>query len=260
MSTSSQPATSRTLHLVLLPGTLTDERVFAPLLSHLVPPTDSSLDIHILEVHDAPNILAAAQQVLAAAPSNFILIGFSLGGLIALQTALLSPQRLCGLILLNTTAAAVPAEHHAARRAQAAWTHQHGADTLIREHLWPLYVSPSNADQATLRLLLATMAETLGSTVFDTQTELALTRPDYRSSLATLTMPTLILGGTEDAINPPPTQLALGHAIPNATLALIDRAGHFALLEQPAALAAHINPWLASLATTCHAPQESTPR
>ncbi|MGH8370660.1 MAG: alpha/beta fold hydrolase, partial [Gammaproteobacteria bacterium] len=48
-------------------------------------------------------LTAVAQQVLAVVPQSAIWLGWSLGGLIALQVALQAPAQVRGLILSNTT-------------------------------------------------------------------------------------------------------------------------------------------------------------
>ena len=66
--------------LVLLPGTLCDARLFAPLIDRL------SRDTLVLPLVGG-NVEDAARHVLAAAPPRFALLGYSLGGMVALAVA-----------------------------------------------------------------------------------------------------------------------------------------------------------------------------
>jgi pimeloyl-ACP methyl ester carboxylesterase len=60
--------------------------------------------------------------------------------------------------------------------------------------------------------------------------------------------PLLYLGAAQDAISPPPTLEGLRAAVgPNATLRVIERAGHALLPEQPAAVADALVSWARSL-------------
>jgi pimeloyl-ACP methyl ester carboxylesterase len=62
-------------------------------------------------------------------------------------------------------------------------------------------------------------------------------RPDATPLLAGITVPTLVVGGADDAITPPRTLRALAAAIPGARLTLLDGAGHASAWEQPDAFA-----------------------
>ena len=234
--------------LVLLPGTLCDERLFAPLLAGLggafePAPLDSAV---VLTAH-CISMRAAAEHVLSVAPQRFALLGFSLGGLVALEVALLAPERVLGLALLSVNAAAAPASTHATRRQAVLEAQRMGHDRYVSEELWPNYVSPGSQKDKALQSLLAGMAQDLGHNAFHHQTEAALTRRDYRPLLRTITMPALVLAGEHDAICPAAAQRETAEALPNAQFTSVPEAGHFALLEQQDATAASVAAWLRSV-------------
>jgi pimeloyl-ACP methyl ester carboxylesterase len=72
-------------------------------------------------------------------------------------------------------------------------------------------------------------------------------RPDTTPLLAGITVPTLVIGGAEDAITPPATLRALAAAIPGARLTLVDGAGHASAWERPDAFAEALLAFLAAL-------------
>lgn len=72
-------------------------------------------------------------------------------------------------------------------------------------------------------------------------------RPDATPLLTGITVPTLVVGGTEDVLTPPRDQRALAAAIPGARLALVDGAGHASAWERPDAVAAVLADFLAAL-------------
>jgi pimeloyl-ACP methyl ester carboxylesterase/predicted ester cyclase len=223
-----------TTPLVLLPGTLCDERVFAPLLGRLAP--RSTL---LLPLDACSDVVEMADRILRAAPDRFALLGFSLGGIVALEIAARAPDRLSGLALIGSNARNVPVENHPSRRAAAIA----GADIgEVIALLWPNYVADGN-DPA-LHATISKMAEDLGRDTLVRQTELALSRADSRPRLPTLAMPALVLAGSEDVIAPPEFQQELMEGLSNATLALLPDAGHFVLLEAPDAVATHVATWL----------------
>jgi len=225
--------------LIMLPGTLCDERVFAPLAA-LLP----GREIECLPITGAASAPALARLVLAAAPPRFVLAGFSLGGIVALEIAAAAPERLAGLILIATNPNADPPANAAPRRADVAQARTHGVAAFVRERLWPRYVSGASREDARLQELILDMAESIGIEAFARQTEVAISRADSLPRLASLSVPVLALSGEADVICPPDLARSIARAAPNATLHIIPGAGHFIPLEAPQALAAPITAWL----------------
>lgn len=229
------------LPLLLLPGTLCDGAVFAPMLACMEEVADR---VTTLALPDEMDMARAARAILAVAPPRFALLGFSLGGILAVHTAALAPERVGALAIVAGTGRPVPEAEHAARRADA----RGGADdpaTHVAERLAPAYFGHLGAGKAAgHRQMAVAMAGRLEGRALLRQSELALSRPDARTLLPRLTMPTLVLAGRQDAINPPAVQREMVDLLPRATLTLIDGAGHFVLLEKPAAVATAIAGWL----------------
>ncbi len=243
MNPASPPDRART-PLLLAPGTLCDAAVFAPLLAALPPTLLEGREVTLAPMTVGRTVGEAAAALLAQAPDRFALLGFSLGGIVALEVATQAPDRVRGLALVDSNAGAVDPADRPARRAAAAL----GAVDLERyvgEALWPTYVAPARRDDAALRQAIQAMAGRVGAAAFARQIDTALSRPDSRGRLAALTVPALVLAGTQDALCPPAAQRDMARALPDAELALIPDAGHFALLEQPAAVAAAVAGWLA---------------
>jgi pimeloyl-ACP methyl ester carboxylesterase/predicted ester cyclase len=233
VKTIAQPAPSETstapVPLVLLPGTLCDERLFAPLLSRL----DQRLTL--TPPIDGDDPIALARQLLARLPARFALLGFSLGGLVALELALMAPDQVVGLALLNSNARA---------RAVDAPPHPGPPLAAIAE-LAPRAFGSDRGDDDGLRVLLEDMATTFDAQIHAAQEKLAVSRSDKRPLLAELTMPALVLGGAQDVLCPPALQHELAEGLPDAALVLLDGVGHFAPLEHPGDVAVHVATWLA---------------
>jgi proline iminopeptidase len=71
---------------------------------------------------------------------------------------------------------------------------------------------------------------------------------DLRAQLGSIAAPTLVVSGDDDFIMPAEIcGEALARGIPNAQYAIIERAGHFPFLEQPAAFDAAVRDWLSRL-------------
>ena len=167
---------SALLPLVLLPGTLCDERVFAPLISALGAQFPSLSARVTMTPHHA-TMRSAAEHVLATAPERFALLGFSLGGILALEIAVIAPERVLGLALLNVNPAPAPPLTHAGRRAAVFEAQAIGHAEYVRRHLWPSYVASVLQRNTDLQDLIASMAQDLNNAAFRSQTEAALTAP-----------------------------------------------------------------------------------
>jgi pimeloyl-ACP methyl ester carboxylesterase len=70
---------------------------------------------------------------------------------------------------------------------------------------------------------------------------------DVRERLGDISVPTLVIGGTEDRLTPPKFSEYLREHIPNTQLLLVEEAGHMVMLEQPAVVTEAIADFLATL-------------
>ena len=88
------------------------------------------------------------------------------------------------------------------------------------------------------------MAHRVGPEAYRRQQTAILHRPDSRPLLPTLTQPTLVLGGADDALTPPAVLQALAAPIPQAQWHTLPDCGHLPTLEQPEATTALMRRWL----------------
>ena len=72
-------------------------------------------------------------------------------------------------------------------------------------------------------------------------------RPDSTDTLATIRVPTLVLGGAEDEIAPPAVMRAMAQRIAAARWVEVGGVGHVAPLEQPDVVNQEIRQFLAEL-------------
>ncbi|WP_419816041.1 alpha/beta fold hydrolase [Glacieibacterium sp.] len=225
--------------VLLLPGTLCDERVFQPLLDRL-----PKMRAQVVELTGTESANAMARRILADAPYRFALIGFSLGGIVGLEILALAPERVVGIALVATNPGAADPQRHAMRRAAVADADSRGIAVHTADTLWPTYSGAAPTDEA-IRDLVVDMARRAAPASYREQTEIALGRADSRNRLASCKGPVLVLGGDADRVTP----IAVQHDLvaPGAVFATVPGAGHFLLLENPDAAAAHIGRWHAQL-------------
>jgi pimeloyl-ACP methyl ester carboxylesterase len=164
---------------------------------------------------------------------RFVLGGHSMGGYVAFRVAASHRQRLSGLILIDTRAAADTPEGAAKRRASIAAIAAGGRDKFLDGFL-PLLVAPaSRARQPELMQQLRTIAAGIPDHVLTGCLKGMMTRPDSRDLLAGLDLPVLAIVGAQDPVTPPDEARALALALPRGVLLEVPDAGHTPPLEQP---------------------------
>lgn len=240
----------RSLPLLLLPGTVCDERLFAPLLGLLKHP-----DARVVDMSGERTARDLAARILSEAPAAFNLLGFSLGGIVALEMMAQAPERIAGLALIDTTPRPDPRDNAKARRAAVAKARAEGMDGYILD-AWAQLVSPANAQDLLLRETIIAMARDAGPETLATQSEVAISRADSRQRLGTIVAPTVVLAGADENVCPLKAHEELARGIAGARYFIIPRAGHFAPLENPAAVTGHIDDWL--LSTGSFRPRKAT--
>ena len=189
--------------------------------------------------------LVAGADLLAQCGGRAVYIGYSMGGRLALHTALRHPELVEGLILLGATAGIDAEAERTARRVAdellADELERDGIDLfLVRWLANPLFATlqPDPGDLAARRT----------NTVRGLASSLRLAGTGAQEPLwdrlAVLTMPVLLLAGERD-----PKFLALAERMAvaigeNTSLGIVADAGHAAHLERPDAFVEHVRRFL----------------
>ncbi|WP_322012726.1 alpha/beta hydrolase [Paraburkholderia sp. J12] len=242
MSTSARDTAATRPAIVLLPGTLCDNALWEPMLG--ARPALRARAI-ALSYAGARSAREAASALLPHLPARFAVLGFSLGGFVALELAHAAPERVAGLALVATNARPDLADNAARRRAAVATARERGLGNYVREKLWAQYVAPSRLHDDALAAPILAMAARTGFGTFEAQTEIAISRADSLPRLAAMRMPSLIVSGRHDVINPADRQQELHAGLPGSVWRVCETAGHFVPLEAPAELANFVETWLA---------------
>ncbi|WP_243402200.1 alpha/beta fold hydrolase [Lelliottia aquatilis] len=227
------------LPLVLIGGTLCTARLWQPLVEQLA--LSSVMCISLTGSDSAPQ---AARRLLQNLPPRFLLAGFSLGAIVALQMAADAPERLAGLALISVNPLADAPENASSRREAVSTAHEQGLAEWLSAKLWHKYVAPERLGDPALREIICQMAEESGPDTFASQTEIAITRQDNRVALAALSCPIIIINGAHDPIcTPHHHQLASASAVRLRRIT-VHTAGHFAVLEAPDEIAPPLRQWI----------------
>lgn len=160
-----------------------------------------------------------------------VVVGLSMGGYVALDMAARHRDRLAGLVLIDSRAAADTAEGRAARDSAIATVEAEGVVPVVRAMAMKLFGSA--VPEGVRESILARMRETTPATMIATLRAMR-DRPDRTELLSTLVgLPTLVIVGAEDQITPPAVSRSMVEAIPSAELVEVEGAGHLPPVESP---------------------------
>jgi pimeloyl-ACP methyl ester carboxylesterase len=191
------------------------------------------------------SIVGMAERALEEAPPKFVAVGLSMGGIVAFQIARLAPERLEGLVLLDTNPSADTPEKQTMRSRQQNSVLAGKLAQVVAEELKPNYLASANRLRIDLLDRAHAMSLRLGPDVFIRQAEALKTRPDAWPVLPTLQMPVLVACGAEDRLCPPELHARMAAACQQADFSIIENAGHLTPMEQPQMLSSLIAEWTA---------------
>ena len=246
--------------LVLLHGVGADGRMFAPVTERLADsarpivwnlpgyggkPLDGPLTFPGLAAALSADLDTHLSPQMGAAPA--VVLGHSIGGMLALEFAATFPERVRALILSATTPAFGSRDGAFQRE-------------FLKSRLAPLDAGRTMAELApefAPRLVGSGAAPEAAPTAAGLMAELpeatfraglsCLVTFDRRADLASIAVPTLLIAGDEDANAPLKTMTRMAEAIPGARLEVLSGIGHLAPLECPDRYADIVRRFLAGL-------------
>jgi 3-oxoadipate enol-lactonase len=179
-----------------------------------------------------------------------VIAGLSMGGYVAFALWRKYPSLIRALVLCDTRAQADDETGKEKRDEQLAMVRARGSEA-IADHLIAAMVGKTTRDQRpeVTERVHAMIARAPVEGIIGALTAMR-DRPDSTPTLATITVPTLILVGDEDVITPPSESRAMNAAIPRSRLEVIQGAGHLSNLERPAHFNHVVGEFLASLSYT----------
>ena len=176
-----------------------------------------------------------------------VVVGLSWGGMVGMRLALQHPAKVAGLAVLDASAEVDVLAKRVKYRAFLAMHRRIGFP-------YSLYEKEVAPEMFSLRtrvehpeLVEASYRRAMG---FDrggmTRAGIAVLvhRKNILSEISRIRAPTLVMCGAEDQATPPHRSEAIARAIPRAKLVVIDGVGHMSAIEDPAAVNAHLVPFV----------------
>ena len=186
--------------------------------------------------------VSAMMTTLGIGPA--VIVGHSMGGMVAQHFCLERPQQTAALVLAATIAS--DAEDRLISKRIAADTSRMGFARAFDRHFdaWFAPGAPESIRAWVKRRMRSTPDE-LGLELVS-----AYGRFDLTGRLGEIRRPTLVIGTRADDSAPPVQSRRLAELIPGARLALIDDCGHFPMLEKPESLSRSLLPFLETQAVS----------
>ena len=176
-----------------------------------------------------------------------VLGGVSMGGYVAFGCMRLFPERVSGLVLANTRPDPDTEEMRENRTKMARRVADDGVEVLIELQMERLLAPQTlKNDEEVVEKVRAMILESSPTGVVAALGAMR-ERPDSTPLLAEITVPTLVIGGEEDAISSPEVMAAMAEKIPGSRHVALPGAGHLSNLEAPQGFNAALKEFLGTL-------------
>ena len=225
--------------LVLLPGMMCDERLFAPQISEL----SKQREVHFAQISGHDTITELAADVLNNAPAVFALAGLSMGGIVAMEILSQASERVERLALLDTNPLAELSDVAKRRGPQIDAVKNGQFKEIIRDEMKPNYLFDGVKKPETLKLCMD-MALDIGPDAFIRQSIALRDRVDQKNTLRKYKRPALVLCGRHDVLCPLERHELMHTLLENSKLEILEDAGHLPTLEQPKITTIALSSWL----------------
>jgi pimeloyl-ACP methyl ester carboxylesterase len=187
------------------------------------------------------NLAGCVSAVLAAADGPFIVMGTSVGGRVALETALAAPQRVQGLVVIGAGAGPVADPAAGLRRSARL---RGGEFAAVVQEMAAIIAHPAGPRGAATSVAFASMCDRQGAELMARQSDALARRGDRWPRVVEINCPALMLWGVLDQFSPAADGRRLAAAVAHGRSVELADCGHFPTLEYPAQSAAAIAAWL----------------
>jgi 3-oxoadipate enol-lactonase len=183
-------------------------------------------------------------QQLGIAPVHYA--GLSMGGMIGMRLALTHPEDISDMVLLDTSAEGEEPEK-VERYAAMRHVMRQGQLEAVLPALPVVFFADAyvNDQPAKVEAWFESLRQG-DQEGFALASQLVDERDDISARLGEITVPTLVVHGTEDVPIPIERAEALAAGIPGARLELVEGAGHQSNMDHPTEVTALLREWLRS--------------
>lgn len=225
--------------VLLIPGHLCDARMWAGQVGALAAYADAATVT--LPAFDSISEFAAS--ALAQHGGRLSVVGFSLGGYVAMEMVRQSPDRIERLALLDTLGHPETAQQTERRKANFSRVDA-GQYEQVRAEFTEALIGPVLRSDEKLCRVLREMVNDHSTDVYRAQQCAMMRRPDVRDDLKRIRCHTIVVCGEDDVVTPPRANREIAASIPGACYIPVAGAGHMTPMEQPVAISSLLRYWV----------------
>jgi 3-oxoadipate enol-lactonase len=241
--------------IILLHGSPFDRRMWAPQLAGLS--GEFRIVAPDLPGYGSSPLRAATMTMRAFADAvvelldalgidRAVVVGLSMGGLVAMELALGRPERVEGVVLAATSSAPLHPREAERRRAAAAEIEANGMLATTLEMAGSLFGPRARRNPPllvdVLRMMLSTPPAGAAAALRG-----RAEHPDYSSLLPELAVPSLVIAGDADGFAPEEVTAQLVDSLPEPELLVLPGVGHLPNLEEPGRFNAALRAFVAGI-------------
>lgn len=224
-----------------LPGMMCDKQLWQATWEHL----PQSWNLHYLPMEQCdtrPDMVAMLDAALAAKRGH--MVGFSMGGYLALEYGLNNPQAYHSLTMVGASAFGLSAAERDRRLKYLPMLKQGGYKGISR-HRMAQFVHPDKLDDPAVGGVVREMDVRLGKETLIRQITSGSLRESFLEQLSDLRCPTQLVGAELDGLIKPASLRKMEERIPDVRLEMLADTGHMIPLERPRELAALLEKFIA---------------
>lgn len=222
-----------------LPGTMCDQRLWQPVWEKL-PATLDKRFISLAQGNSFQALEAHITSQLADTPIH--LVGFSMGGYVALNYALAHPEQIQSLTIISSSAKGLKEVELAMREYTLQYLEKNAYNGIAMARIKQL-LHPKNAQNQEVIDMIKAMDKSLGKKVLISQLKATSKRVSLLNRLPELDFPVLLVGSAHDQLVQQTDLIEMYQELSDGKLVLFEDCGHMIPLEQPQQLAETLEEW-----------------
>ena len=214
--------------IVLIPGYMCDETMWVNQLDIL----KKKYKVIIPQLNEGNSIEEFKKNTLKLLPKKFSVIGFSMGGFVALKLAIEERERIKDLVLIGTNARSVSKDRRFSLNKSISEMNSENFVSKFSSNSFNSYFAKHNKTNKNYLNIVEEMVKKLGLDCLKAQTKAILERSSLVDLLINIKARCLIISGNLDILSTKEMNEELSNNIINSELMYIKNSGHFVMIEE----------------------------
>jgi pimeloyl-ACP methyl ester carboxylesterase len=198
-----------------------------------IPILKKKYSVSISSLRNIATVDDAVQKIINKNTKKFSVIGFSMGGFIAIKLAIEHPEILDKLVLIGTNARHISQKRKLLLEKSLTTLNKNNFAKLFYQKNYSSYFSDKDLKNTSYQNTVYSMAKQLGYKTFLNQTNLIVNRPNQLTKLNKIVSKTLIIRGKNDKLSSNIMNDELNKKIKYSMYTEIKNSSHFVMIEKP---------------------------